>query len=666
MSEPEDLVIDAAEYATSVAVGLWKRNRPRRDSALTAAQISRRLELLLAALFDETLSVACAAPPPPPSLFARIFGAIPAHLVERRAMPTTDGRYVRLPSSAGERREEEAIQRFQLWAAAQALRATRRSAESWDALASEPARALFWIAEAAACGKIIAEICPGWVEFIALEREKARSRRPAMEILTVRERAVELYLRRVLEAPPAHPPAEFPRHLRCQALCRWARNKAKELPDGRWRGLPMVQLWGKPQTLQTQGGAEREAGDPRDLPAKNGRDQRMERRPEIRQAEEGEDDEGQGSWMMPIDDYHESVQDPMGLQRPADRDEHADLDDLADSLSNLERARLVITPEKSHEVLNSDDPIPAAALEAVWRRADGVYFPEWDWRAGAYIPKGALVQLCQAPAGSAAWVKETRARHRTLIRRVRRCFVRLRPRRVRLRRQLDGDEIDLAAYVESHADRRAGLAPSERVYQSIRPRRRDAALSLLVDCSASTDSWVVGKDRIIDVEKQALLVLCEALDALGDPYAISAFSGRGPLEVSVQALKRFDESYSLEVSKRISALHPDRYTRMGAALRHASAELAQRPARHRLLLVLSDGKPNDFDRYEGKYGVEDTRQAVAEARLQGLDVFCLTVDRRAPAYLPRIMGAEGFAVLGRPELLPRVLVDIVRRLLVQA
>jgi nitric oxide reductase NorD protein len=132
----------------------------------------------------------------------------------------------------------------------------------------------------------------------------------------------------------------------------------------------------------------------------------------------------------------------------------------------------------------------------------------------------------------------------------------------------------------------------------------------------------------------------------------------------VVTIKDFDERGGVDVRRRVAALEPDGYTRAGAAIRHTSALLAREAARHRLLLVLSDGKPNDVDQYAGRYGIEDTRQAVAEARLQGLVPYCLTVDREAPAYMPSIFGPRGYAVLRRQDLLPAVLIEVVRRLLV--
>ena len=206
---------------------------------------------------------------------------------------------------------------------------------------------------------------------------------------------------------------------------------------------------------------------------------------------------------------------------------------------------------------------------------------------------------------------------------------------------------------------------SQALYQSQRTMRRDLAIALLIDNSGSTDGWVSENRRVIDVEREALLLVCIALDGMGEPYTVQAFSGEGPDRVTVRELKGFDEAYGDDVALRIAALEPEHYTRTGAAMRHATALLMKQPARHRLLLLLSDGKPNDVDDYEGRYGVEDMRQAVVEAQLQGISPFCLTIDRHAAGYLPRIFGAHRYALLPKPELLPGVLLDFMKRLLLQ-
>jgi nitric oxide reductase NorD protein len=251
-----------------------------------------------------------------------------------------------------------------------------------------------------------------------------------------------------------------------------------------------------------------------------------------------------------------------------------------------------------------------------------------------------------------------------MLHQVRRRFELLRAERTWQRRQTDGDEIDLDAWVSAHADFRAGQPFPDDVYRTRRTADRALAITLLIDVSGSTDSWIGSGRRVIDVEREALLLVCVALDGLGEPFSVEAFSGQGPDGVVVRPVKGFDEPWSDAVALRISALQPEHYTRAGAPLRHAAAGLMRRTASHRLLLLLSDGKPNDIDDYEGRYGVEDMRQAVTEARLQDIHPFCLTIDRQAADYLPRVFGAHQYALLPEPERLPLVLLDWIRRLLV--
>jgi nitric oxide reductase NorD protein len=270
--------------------------------------------------------------------------------------------------------------------------------------------------------------------------------------------------------------------------------------------------------------------------------------------------------------------------------------------------------------------------------------------------------LRPAAAGPQQWVDDTFAEHRSMLDAIRRRFEMLRGQRTRLRRQLDGDDLDLEACIDARADLQAGHSMAQALYRSQKRTKRDMAILLLIDISGSTDGWVSSGRRVIDVEREALLLVCVALGAMGDPYAVQAFSGHGPQSVSVQSLKRFDEPYGNHVATRIAALEPEQYTRAGAAVRHASATLMRAPASHRLLLLLSDGKPNDVDVYEGRYGVEDMRRAVVEAKLQGIAPFCMTVDRHAAGYLPGVFGVKQYALLAKPSMLPTVLLDWMHRL----
>jgi nitric oxide reductase NorD protein len=390
----------------------------------------------------------------------------------------------------------------------------------------------------------------------------------------------------------------------------------------------------------------------------------LPRRPRVRPAGDDEDDREPGTWLVRADDPQEKVEDPGGLQRPSDRDAAADPGALADALSELPSARLVRTPDIPAEVLASEDPLDPTARGESDRRGGGIIYPEWDWRVNGYRPLGAIVRERTAPVGDETWADAALRHHAILVRAVRRDFERLRTRRAAFRRQPDGADVDIDAYVTAHADALGHGTVDDRLYLDARRTRRDHAIVLLVDASASTDAWVAGNHRIVDVEKHALLVVCEALAAMGDPYSVLAFSGEGPGHVEVQVVKQFHEPGGTNlVRRRIAALEPEGYTRAGAALRHATLRLARASARHQVLLVLSDGRPNDVDVYEGPYGVEDTRMAVIEARARGIACFCLTVDRAAPRYAARIFGPTHFAVLSRTERLPWALSNVLRRLI---
>ncbi len=666
--EPEGLLIDGARRAAVVARELWWRAPPpQARGELPLARVKRRLELVTGALYAEAPAIFPSDPPPRATWLARVFGRAPGHLSARAAQASTDGASVWLPRTleVGEDDERAAVATYRVLALEQGARAARGTpaVAPSDRLEHD----LYALAEAVAVDRELARDFGGLAADLRAARARALRERRSLERLTALERRVERLVQALLAADPVAPPPEIPLAATSAESRRWARVTAGRLRDtaGRYRGVAIVPLWGR-LIAAPPSASDRPAAA--DEPSRQGsvRSASLRHRPRTRQAAADEDDDRPGTWMIRPDEPMESVEDPMGLQRPLDQEEDAGAADLADALSELPEARVVRTPGAPREVLDTDADPQARAPGAVGREAAGagIVYPEWDYRLGAYRQRGAVVWSRVAPAGSGAWVEDVMARHAALVRRVRRRFDGLRPRRRRVGRQDDGADLDLSAYVAAFADWRAGHPGDDRLYTAARPARRDLALALLVDVSASTDSWVSGTQRIIDVEKESLIVLLEALDALGDRHAAVAFSGEGAGGVRVLTVKDFAEPVGAAVRHRVAALEPDGYTRTGAALRHASTLLARQPARHRLLLVLTDGKPNDVDHYPGRYGIQDTRQAVAEARLQGLVPFCLTVDREAPAYMPSIFGRRGYALLRRQELLPAVLVEVVRRLLV--
>ncbi len=667
MSEPEDVILEGAHAATEFISGLWRRHAANAPP-LGLSDTRRRLELLVVAYLGQTLPVVAAQAPARPTLFGRMARRTPNHLVDLRALPSTDGLRIRLPPTVGVAHgTAAAAARYRLLALVQAARAGRGVPRLLEPGLDPLIRDLYLLGECTASDRALVAELPGLTSDLHEARSTERRMRPATAHLTACEREVERLLDLVLASPPGSIPEGLADSGTPDGTLEWAARTAASLAArlGRYRGVRAVSVWGLTFPLPSESERPRAAAPEGGLtPPPPGRVRTLSRRPREREAPEDEDDPQMGMWMVQIDDPKEHVEDPMGLQRPADRDTEADADELADSVSELEEARLAPIPGAPTEVLASEDPPDRRAAEATPARAGaGMEYPEWDYRLGAYHLRRALIRERPAAPGDPGWVAGVRRRYAREIADVRRRFERLRAQRERLMRQLDGDDLDLGAFVTAWADGRAGGTAEDRLYQRVRPGRRNVAISLLVDVSGSTDSWIADQRRIIDVEKEALVLVCEALDALRDRYSLLAFSGEGPRGVDLRLLKDFGEGYGQGVRERIAGLEPDRYTRLGAAIRHATAGLCRERARHRLLLVLSDGKPNDIDEYEGRYGVEDARQAVVEARLQGLSIFCLTVDREAPVYLPRIFGSAGHALLRRPGRLPAVLVEVVKQLL---
>lgn len=692
MAEAEDVITDVARHATVYAQDLWRRHRPAPAAGaapLELADMARRLELLIAAAFGRSFRLRVAQPPARASWAGRL---LLRHQLPpaQDAIPATDGHSIWLPASFKQvppdlDRNAWAAGLFRTVALQQAMRAERGSPQQWPASAPPLERELYLLLEARAADAALASQLPGMAGALAALRREALARRPPLRAFPVLLQPIERLARAALAplddgkfiaqlpgrldtrlfALPASP-AQVIGQARALAAAL-AGSTAPALQGTRllWRDAWTGELR-VPPAVRAGGQTFDTTADDDNAGNASPRSARMPRRPEVRDSLDDEDDQQPGAWMVQTAQPQEKAEDPMGLQRPTDRDTDTASEEFADALSELPEARLVSAPGKPKEVLISDDP-PEAQIRRGMNGKPGTapeqrHYPEWDWRLGAYRDPGATVLLLPAPLGPQQWVDDTLAARRGMLHDIRRRFELLRAQRTRLRRQPEGDEIDLQAWTDAQADFRAGLPLAQGLYQTERRSRRDMAVMLLVDVSGSTDGWIAADRRIIDVEREALLLVCLALSGMADPYSVLAFSGEGPQAVVVRSLKRFDESYDGAVARRIAGLEPEHYTRAGAALRHASSLLMAQPAEHRLLLLLSDGKPNDIDDYEGRYGVEDMRQAVTEARLQGISPFCLTIDRQAAGYLPAVFGAHHYALLPRPERLPSVLLDWLRRL----
>lgn len=324
------------------------------------------------------------------------------------------------------------------------------------------------------------------------------------------------------------------------------------------------------------------------------------------------------------------------------------------------------TPSVSEGVLIDGDSVKEGSavfmLRAVMEDEDvsgddgGIRYDEWDYRRGDYKSGWCTLIEKEIPPVDDPFVEMTRRRYGGYIKTLRRKFELLKKDLKILRRQKDGDDVDIDAIVEAFSDLRAGLSPSQNLFVKRDRQERDIAALFLIDVSGSTKGWV---NR---AEKEALVLMCEALESLGDRYAIYGFSGMTRAKCEYYRVKSFDEPYNETVKQRIAGIVPKDYTRMGAPIRHSTGILKTVDAKIKLLVTLSDGRPEDRDIYRGDYGIEDTRKALTEAKEQGVQPFCITIDKEASSYLPHLFGEVNYIVLDDVRKLPNKITDIYRKL----
>jgi nitric oxide reductase NorD protein len=425
-----------------------------------------------------------------------------------------------------------------------------------------------------------------------------------------------------------------------------------ELPPARGEPQP-VPLWlhPAPPIPSQDGGAPDPDGTPAQGPA------RMPQTPSRQAAERIDAPEGQGGLVTIRMENILSWAEFVRVDRSSEDNE--DLDQAADIGQDLDKLSLARERRACAGRLKLDLDLPAEANDDLIL-SNGVLLPEWDHRQQRLRP-----EYCRAlPLLAADAVPcELPDQLRGTARRLRSQFQALAPARQWIRGQPDGREIDLEAYLRFAAERRTGHPTGgDTLYRDLRTGARDLVCLLMADLSLSTDTWVDDYARVIDVIRDSLFLFAESLAATGDRFGIYGFSSRRRDPVRIHRIKGFDEPYSRHIRGRIQAIKPGYYTRMGAAIRYATGLLEDQPAERRLLLLLSDGKPNDLDIYEGRYGIEDTRHAVQQAHRSGLQPFCVTIDERGNDYLPHLFGNGGYLVIRRPSELPRKLPLLYARL----
>ena len=385
---------------------------------------------------------------------------------------------------------------------------------------------------------------------------------------------------------------------------------------------------------------------------------------------------------IPTDD---SVQQ---VEAPEDQTDGEDDSPLTERMKQQQTQQM---PQRrdARELFNAwNDPSPEgepdelAGMEA-WSEAEtpeqvlaegevAYNYDEWDRELTDHRLGWCRVVEKRVKHGDRSFVEQTRERHKGVISSIRHQFQLMKPENLtRVANEVDGEEFDLNAVIDYVIDRRADGHQSERIYTKRLRRRRDVAVSFLLDQSSST-ARTIGRHplqpytrpgrRIIEIEKEGLVLMSEALEAVGDVYSINGFTSEGRRNVKFYVVKDFNEKYNDEVKQRIGGINYQNNTRLGAAIRHATAKLAKQDARTRLLIVLSDGRPYDHDYGDARYAREDTREALRQAKNEGITPFCITIDRESEAELKDLYGEIGYTIIDDVLSLPERLPGIYRRL----
>ncbi|MGC3939697.1 nitric oxide reductase activation protein NorD [Roseobacter sp. EG26] len=346
----------------------------------------------------------------------------------------------------------------------------------------------------------------------------------------------------------------------------------------------------------------------------------------------------------------------MNLNRSVDDDDDENAQKAAEDQDNITLSRhdrRAATRLRLHLDLSPGD----AEHE---RLAGEFIYPEWNHRSRSYMTDHCRVLEADVePAADVALIPDPKG-----MRDVRRQFETLHPRTIHSPRQLDGDDLDLDALIAARVDLQTNGYCSDRIYLSHRRTERDLSVAILLDTSRSTEA-AVGETNVIDVARDALAALAGGIDATGDRFAIWGFSSLRRDRVFLHRCKTFDAALSPDVLDRICSLKPGHYTRLGAAIRHVSTQLDTETARCKLLLVLTDGKPNDLDHYEGQHGIEDSHMAIREARNRGQAVHGIVIDEDGQNWFARLFGKHGFTLLPQPQRLTKALPDIYRALILE-
>lgn len=345
-----------------------------------------------------------------------------------------------------------------------------------------------------------------------------------------------------------------------------------------------------------------------------------------------------------------------------DFDGEDELESHKDALDELNLKFTVRVDDPVHSIYQSDFLENTNVSESTTVDTGSAYlnYDEWDYRKRCYKPDFCKLFPAELKAKDEAYYLKTLHHHHVILNGLRKMLSNVNNRYQQQRHQSQGDEFDIDSLTDRFADLKSGHTPSENIYLSNRKKEKDISILLLLDSSLSSDGYV-NNNRVIDIEKEISILFGEILNEFTIDFCISAFHSNTRNHSSYQVLKGFGEQWKT-AKNNIGSVEPAGYTRIGTAIRHSGNLLDRRPSKSKWLILLSDGKPNDYDRYEGKYGIEDIKQSLRELNSRNINSYALAIEARAKYYLPRMFGQNHYQIVSSTEGLLTALVKLYERI----
>lgn len=345
-----------------------------------------------------------------------------------------------------------------------------------------------------------------------------------------------------------------------------------------------------------------------------------------------------------------------------DFDGKDDLKDHQDALDEMNMKYTVRVDDSVHSVYQADFVENTSVAESAEVDEKGFHlkYDEWDFKKRRYLKDYCKVFPKTQVKTDLVYYKNTLSKYKTTLIGLRKMLTSANNKMQQQRRQLQGESFDMDALTDLYTDIHAKRTPDERVYLSNRKKEKDIAILLLLDVSLSSDGYVAGR-RVIDVEKEVSILFGEILNEFNIEFSIDGFSSKTRNFSTYITFKDFKEDWN-KAKYKIGAAEPNGYTRIGPALRHASARLDKTDARNKWIILISDGKPNDYDKYEGQHGIHDIKQALRELNKRNINSYALAIEATAKYYLPQMFGQNHYQVLPSPEALLQSLAKLYEKI----